>query len=85
MVHPFTGEMINQYKKLARDAYPEERETWQTGVGKEIRYMATGNNKTTTKEKNCICVIDHAQIAKMYAESKPPTYARIDATRSSSP
>ena len=31
MVHPKTGETITQYKKLARDAVPEVRETCQTG------------------------------------------------------
>ena len=77
MVHPDTGETITQYKKLARDSNPKIRETWQTGFGKEIGRMAQGDSKTGTKGKNCIFVMDHAQIAKMYAEGKAPTYARI--------
>ena len=77
MVHPKTGETITQYKKLARDPDPEVRETWQTGFGKEIGRMAQGDDKTKTEGKNCIFVMNHAQIAKMYAEGKTPTYARI--------
>ena len=76
-VHPKTGETITQYKKLARDADPEVRETWQTGFEKEIGCMAQGDNKTKTKGKNCIFVMNHAQIVKMYAEGKTPTYVRI--------
>ena len=51
MVHPKTGETITQYKKLAKDADPEVRETWQTGFGKEIGRMAQGDDKTKTKGK----------------------------------
>ena len=39
--------------------------------------MAQGKNKTKTKGKNCIFVMNHTQIAKMYTEGKTPTYARI--------
>ena len=77
MVHPKMGETITQYKRLAQDANPEVQETWQIGFGKEIGRMAQGDNKTKTKGKNCIFVMNHAQIAKMYAEGKTPTYARI--------
>ena len=77
MVHFKTGDTIMQYKKLARDSNPEVRETWQTGFRKEIGRMAQGNNKTKTKGKNCIFVMNHAQIAKIYAEGKTPAYARI--------
>ena len=34
MVYPATGEIIIQYKKLARDANPEIRETCQIGFGR---------------------------------------------------
>ena len=54
-----------QYKKLARDSDPEVRETWQTGFGNEIGYMAKGNDKVKTKGKNGIFVMSHVQIAKM--------------------
>ena len=77
MVHPKTGETITQYKKLARDADPEVRETWQTGFGKEIGRMAQVDDKTKTKGKNCIFVMIHAYIENMYAEGKTPTYARM--------
>ena len=39
--------------------------------------MAQGDDTTKTKRKNCIFVMNQAQIAKMYAEGKTPTYARI--------
>ena len=39
--------------------------------------MAQGDNKTKTKGKNCIFVMNHTQIAKMYAEGKTPMCARI--------
>ena len=68
MVHPDIGETVTQYKKLARDANPETRETWQTGFGKEIGRIAQGEDKTKTKGKNYIFAMDHAQIATMYAE-----------------
>ena len=75
MVHPNTGETITQYKKLAKDANPEVRETWQTGFGKEIGCMAQINDKTKTKWKNRIFVVNHTQIIKMCVEGKTPTYA----------
>ena len=70
-------ENITQYKRLARDAGPEVQETWQTGFGKDIERMAQGDNKTKTKGKNYIFVMNHTQIKKIYAEGKTPTYARI--------
>ena len=39
--------------------------------------MAQGDNKTKTKGKNYIFVMNHTQIKKIYAEGKTPTYARI--------
>ena len=39
--------------------------------------MSKIKKKTKTKGNNCIFVTDYAQIAKMYAENKTPTYARI--------
>ena len=77
MVHPKTGETITQYKRLARDADPEVRETWQTSFGEELERMAQGDDNTETKGKNCTFVMNHAQIAKMCAEGKTPMYARI--------
>ena len=77
VVHPKTGETITQYKKLAQDAGPEVRETWQTGFGKEIGHMAQGDERTKTKGKNCIFVMNHTQITNMYVEGKTSTYARI--------
>ena len=39
--------------------------------------MAQGDDKTKTKGENCIFVMNHAQIANMYAEGNTPTSARI--------
>ena len=39
--------------------------------------MAQGDNKINTKGKNCIFVMNHAQIAKVCAVGKTPTYTRI--------
>ena len=39
--------------------------------------MAQGDEKTKTKGKNCIFVVDRAQIANMYTEGKTSTYAHI--------
>ena len=77
MVHPNTGETITQYKKLAQDANPEILDIWQTGSGKEIGCMSQGNTKTKTKGKNCIVVMAHTQLSKMYSAGDMPTYARL--------
>ena len=39
--------------------------------------MAQGDDKTKTKGENCIFVMNHAQIANMYAEGNTPMSARI--------
>ena len=39
--------------------------------------MAQGDDKTKAKGKNCIFVMNHAQIAKIYAKGKTPTYVRM--------
>ena len=77
MVHPKTGETITQHNKLARDADPEVQETWQTGFRKEIGHIAQGDDNTKTKGKNCIVVMNHSQIVKMYAEGNTPAYVCI--------
>ena len=39
--------------------------------------MVQGDKKRKTKGKNCIFIMDHAQIANMHAEGKTPTCACI--------
>ena len=39
--------------------------------------MAQGDDKTNTPGTNCMFVMSHAQIAKMHAEGRVPTYARV--------
>ena len=78
VVHPDTGETVTQYKKLANDPNNAElRELWCTGFGKEVGRMAQGDDKTNTPGTNCMFVMSHAQIAKMHAEGRVPTYARV--------
>ena len=78
MVHPDTGETVTQYNKLANDHNNAElRELWRTGFGKEVGRMAQGDDKTNTPGTNCMFVMSHAQIAKMHAEGRVPTYARV--------
>lgn len=50
---------------------------WQTGFGIELDCMVQGDKKRKTKGKNCIFIMDHAQIANMHAEGKTPTCACI--------
>ena len=47
VTHLVTGEVITQYKKLAKD--PVTRDTWMTGLGKDFGRMAQGGTKTGTK------------------------------------
>ena len=73
-MHPVTGEVITQYKKLAKDSVM--RETWMTGFGKEVDRMAQGDTKTGTKGTNCIHVTTHEQIANI-PQDRIVTYARV--------
>ena len=78
VVHPVTGETITQYKKLANDKNnPEFRKIWQVAFGKEIGRLAQGNEKTKTEGRNAMFIMNCAQIAKMHAEVRVPTNARI--------
>ena len=63
VVHPVMGETITSFKKLADD--PITRSTWTTGYGKEFGHMAQGDEKTGTKGKNCIFVMNHDEIANI--------------------
>ena len=76
MTHPDTGEVITQYKKLAKDPNPIVRDTWMTGLGKEFGRMAQGDTKTGTKGTNCIHVMTHAEISNIPLD-RVVTYARI--------
>ena len=77
LLHPETGEIITRYEIFAQYTNPEIRETWHTGFRKKIGRMVQGDKKTKTKGKNCIFVMGHAQIVKMYIEGKIPSYTRI--------
>ena len=74
VVHPVTGKTITSYKKLADD--PITRSTWTTGYGKEFGRMAQGDEKTGTKGKNCIFVMNHDEIANIPKDCVV-TYARV--------
>lgn len=74
VVHPTTGETITSYQKLANDE--EMQETWTTGLGKEFRNLAQGNNKTGTPGMDVIHVMDLEQIRNIPTD-RGVTYARI--------
>ena len=74
VVHPVTGETITSYKKLADD--PITRSTWTTGYGQEFGRMAQGDEKTGTKGKNCIFVMNHDKIANL-PKDRVVTYTRV--------
>jgi hypothetical protein len=74
VVHPITGEMITQYRKLMKD--PVTKEVWTTSWGKEWGRMAQGDNKTGEKGTNSIFVLNHEAIANI-PKDRVVTYARI--------
>ena len=77
-MHPDTGETITQYKKLGNDPNNTElQELWRTGFGKEVGKTAQGDGKTNTPCTTCMFVMSHAQIEKIHARGRAPTYARI--------
>ena len=78
VIHPDTGKIVTQYKKLANDPNNAKLiETWRTGFGKEVGRMAQGDNKTKNPGTNCMLVMNHKKIARMHAEGRVPTYARV--------
>ena len=74
VVHPDTRETVTQYKILANDPNNAElRETRQTAMGKEVGRLAQGDDKTRTKDKHCIFIMNHQQIAKVKPEGQKLT------------
>ena len=74
VIHPSTGEVITQYKKLAKD--PTLRDVWTTAFGKEFGNLAQGDARTGTKGTDAIFVMDPKEIHKI-PHDRTITYAKI--------
>jgi hypothetical protein len=74
MVHPITREHITSYRKLMLD--PAMSEVWMTAFGKDFRGMCQGKDKTSTKGKDAIFVMDPKDIPGI-PKNQPPTYAKV--------
>jgi hypothetical protein len=60
VVHPVTGETINNYRKLAND--PVLKPDWTTEFGREFGNIAQGDKRTGEKGTNCVFVMTPEEI-----------------------
>ena len=74
VTHPTTGEIIDKYRKLAKDK--ELGDIWQTAFGKEFGGLAQGDNKTGQKGTNTLFVLTHEEIANI-PKDRTVAYAKI--------
>eukprot|EP00984_Skeletonema_dohrnii_P002769 scaffold955_cov79-Skeletonema_dohrnii-CCMP3373.AAC.11 len=74
VVHPVTGETINNYRKLASD--PVMKPDWTKEFGREFGNIAQGDKLTGEKGTNCVFVMTPDEIMNIPSD-RVVTYARI--------
>ena len=74
VIHPTTGEVFNNYRKLAKDK--EIGEIWQTAFGKEFGGLAQGDNRTGKKGTDTFHVMSHDEIRHI-PKDRTIAYAKV--------